>query len=424
MPITPAFASRQTCVGPPKQGYAEKHKTKVRKINPYRDEEGSYTTKAKDVWVKGRGHGVKDKDTMRIANLAKAGPKALAQATTMAKSITDISKAHRRANAAEAAGHSEMATVFRNRAIELGKAKIIAGRAAARLTGLPTPAQAQTIVSGAAKPSTAYYDPKTYSGEKAMMEKIAAKAPAALAGKAKESFEHLKSHDAAVQQIVGLSNLGGKMQRNAAAQKLADKITDPDIVGQLAKSADIVGEFALSDLFNERRVALQQAKAIVVPKAGTPFGSHSETYQKNKAYAEHQKARQAEEKVAAAVVAAVKPKGTGSAFEKFMQAKTQKEKAKTVPGAPVLVSGPPPTPSVGDWHTKDAMRISDMANASRVGGMLGHVDMAKMEAKARTMANSIKDAEKAQRRANAAENDNYHSIAKIFRARANALAGK
>jgi hypothetical protein len=237
------------------------------------------------------------------------------------------------------------------------------------------------------------------------------------------------------------------MQRNAAAQKLADKITDPDIVGQLAKSADIVGEFALSDLFNERRIALQKSKA--------------------------------------AEQALTKPKGTGSAFEKYMQAQSAMAKNKAAVAAalekPSYYTAPKKQTSTQDidkmleaagnkvpnpasmnkflgptwgqgknvittphvaattvtpkeaattagakppsgFEAKDKMRIDSMVKASMPNGWA--IDPGKLHSKAQTMANAITNWEKAHRRANAAQAQSLGKVAQIFRNRADVLARK
>jgi hypothetical protein len=68
---------------------------------------------------------------------------------------------------------------------------------------------------------------------------------------------------------------------------------------------------------------------------------------------------------------------------------------------------------------KDTKRIEDMVKGSIEGQNLNRT---KLNQKATNMAKSITSADKAYRRAMAAEAENYHDVAKIFYDRANALA--
>jgi hypothetical protein len=66
-----------------------------------------------------------------------------------------------------------------------------------------------------------------------------------------------------------------------------------------------------------------------------------------------------------------------------------------------------------DFDAKDERRINDMINKSK--------DDAHLLRLAKTMASRIKDKKKAVRRARAAEDINYHDVAKVFYDRAEEL---
>ncbi len=68
------------------------------------------------------------------------------------------------------------------------------------------------------------------------------------------------------------------------------------------------------------------------------------------------------------------------------------------------------------FNDKDAKRIEDLIR--KAGG-----DLAKEVQLAQAMAKSITDADKAERRGLAAEDENFHSVAAVFFERAKALRG-
>lgn len=77
------------------------------------------------------------------------------------------------------------------------------------------------------------------------------------------------------------------------------------------------------------------------------------------------------------------------------------------------------------FDAKDARRIENMAvKAHKQYPDSDDRADEKMQALAHQMAKAIQKADKAVRRANAAENENYHAVASIFFARYNALLGR
>ena len=68
------------------------------------------------------------------------------------------------------------------------------------------------------------------------------------------------------------------------------------------------------------------------------------------------------------------------------------------------------------FNDKDAKRIADLVK--KAGG-----SKAKEVQLAEAMARTITDADKAERRGRAAEDENFHSVAAVFFARAKALRG-